>query len=210
MRPGIIFHEVFGLSQAVREEDIFLLLGIGFCLTTIAYLALSQRQRDLLYSQLRIRGRKVATASTPPRSLSPEKSTPSNAPPVSTEYVDSFPPSRRQALIKIAETLPAKQKESIGELEIDQELFSHSILPFAANWSECSGSKYTPTGFSVDEIKALGDFPDYAELSGVPLPSPYHEFDIDKALARPYRPFRWAYHQTMCTLSICITAYCRC
>lgn len=56
---------------------------------------------------------------------------------------------------------------------------------------------YTPTEFSTEEIKALGEFPDYATLSGVPLPRPYHEFDIKKALPRPYRPFRWNYHQTM-------------
>ena len=33
------------------------------------------------------------------------------------------------------------------------------------------------------------------------MPQPYHGFDIDKARSRPYRPFRWAYHQTMCMLS---------
>jgi len=48
------------------------------------------------------------------------------------------------------------------------------------------------------EIAAYGDFPDYASLSGVPLPSEYKGFDITKALPRPYRPFRWVYHQTMC------------
>lgn len=49
-----------------------------------------------------------------------------------------------------------------------------------------------------DEIAAYGRFPDYAALSGVPLPTAYPKFDIIKALPRPYRPFRWAYHQTMC------------
>ncbi|TKX27327.1 hypothetical protein C1H76_0164 [Elsinoe australis] len=49
----------------------------------------------------------------------------------------------------------------------------------------------------MSEIKALGDFPDYAKLSGVPLPTPYATFDIDTAKPRPYRPLRWAYHQTM-------------
>lgn len=60
----------------------------------------------------------------------------------------------------------------------------------------------TVCGFSVDEIKALEDFPDYAELSGVSLPTPYPEFDIEKALPRPYRPFRWAYHQTICKFNL--------
>lgn len=57
---------------------------------------------------------------------------------------------------------------------------------------------YTATEFSNHEIKALGDFPDYAALSGVPLPKAYPEFDINKAKPKPYRPFRWVYHQTMC------------
>lgn len=41
------------------------------------------------------------------------------------------------------------------------------------------------------------EFPDYFALSGVPLPQPVEEFDIDKAKPRPYRPFRWDYHQHM-------------
>lgn len=55
----------------------------------------------------------------------------------------------------------------------------------------------TATGFTVEEIKRLGDFPDYATLSGVPLPQPYKDFDIANAQPRPYRPLRWPYHQTM-------------
>lgn len=55
------------------------------------------------------------------------------------------------------------------------------------------------TNRSKDEIDSYGDFPDYAALSGVSLPQPYAEFDITKALPRPYRPFRWVYHQTMCS-----------
>ncbi|KAJ4488394.1 hypothetical protein J3R30DRAFT_3280163 [Lentinula aciculospora] len=38
---------------------------------------------------------------------------------------------------------------------------------------------------------------DYYKLSGVPAPNPLPDFDVDKAKARPYRPFRWSYHQTM-------------
>ena len=57
-------------------------------------------------------------------------------------------------------------------------------------------------GFTMEEIRALGDFPDYATLSGVPLPEAYPEFDIRTAKPRPFRPVRWAYHQTMCTLKV--------
>ncbi|KAJ7632220.1 hypothetical protein FB45DRAFT_746378 [Roridomyces roridus] len=40
--------------------------------------------------------------------------------------------------------------------------------------------------------------PDYFTLTGVRRPKPVpSDFDIDKAKARPYRPFRWEYHQTM-------------
>ncbi|KAK6532732.1 hypothetical protein TWF281_006908 [Arthrobotrys megalospora] len=51
---------------------------------------------------------------------------------------------------------------------------------------------YTPT-----QIAAIGRFPSYASLTGVPPPTPYHTFNITTAKPRPYRPFRWAYHQTM-------------
>ena len=42
--------------------------------------------------------------------------------------------------------------------------------------------------------------PDYSKLTGFPAPKPIHHFDIDSAKPRPYRPFRWAYHQNMCEL----------
>ncbi|KAI6129173.1 hypothetical protein EDD17DRAFT_1775687 [Pisolithus thermaeus] len=39
--------------------------------------------------------------------------------------------------------------------------------------------------------------PDYAKLTGVPAPKPLPNFDLDTAKSRPYRPFRWEYHQNM-------------
>ncbi|KAG6902067.1 hypothetical protein C0995_004765 [Termitomyces sp. Mi166 len=42
-----------------------------------------------------------------------------------------------------------------------------------------------------------GALPGYAQLSGVPLPNSLWDFDVKTAKARPYRPFRWDYHQTM-------------
>ena len=59
-----------------------------------------------------------------------------------------------------------------------------------------------PTGFrpkTKAERNQLGLYPDYAELSGVPWPEAYVDFDPQRALPRPYRPFRWPYHQTMGT-----------
>lgn len=67
-----------------------------------------------------------------------------------------------------------------------------------ADSKSCEATQYTPMGFSKRDIQQLGKFPNYATLSGIPLPSPFPDFDIDKALPRPYRPFRWNYHQTMC------------
>ncbi|KAJ3815730.1 hypothetical protein EV368DRAFT_70671 [Lentinula lateritia] len=49
---------------------------------------------------------------------------------------------------------------------------------------------YTPQLFLYGSI-------DYFKLSGVPPPKPLLNFNVDKARARPYRPFRWSYHQTM-------------
>jgi hypothetical protein len=39
---------------------------------------------------------------------------------------------------------------------------------------------------------------DYFKLTDVPAPKPLPDFNVDNALPRPYRPFRWKYHQTMC------------
>lgn len=97
--------------------------------------------------------------------------------------------------------MPQADGGNLVDVEIEKMMTSDMMMPYEANYTEVDGSKHTPTGFSVDEINALGDFPDYAELSGVPLPEPYPNFDIDKALPRPYRPFRWTYHQTMCMLT---------
>ncbi|KAJ6500454.1 hypothetical protein C8R45DRAFT_819765 [Mycena sanguinolenta] len=38
---------------------------------------------------------------------------------------------------------------------------------------------------------------DYFALAGVRAPVPLLDFDVDTTKARPYRPFRWEYHQTM-------------
>lgn len=39
--------------------------------------------------------------------------------------------------------------------------------------------------------------PDYFALCDIAPPTPLPDFNIDKAKPRPYRPFRWDYHQTM-------------
>ncbi|KAL2868533.1 heme-dependent oxidative N-demethylase family protein [Aspergillus lucknowensis] len=155
----------------------------GLCLLTISGRI---QGRPLICRIVRLSNRKTSTSETPPRLASPEKKplvsqkTPANP-------VDVLPPQRRHVLGALG----------MSYKEIDEEEVRRKILPMTADYGTCQEERYTPTGFSVADVKALGDFPDYAVLSGVPLPEPYRAFDIEKALPRPYRPFRWAYHQTM-------------
>ena len=128
---------------------------------------------------------------------SPETKSSKNVPPP-TDYKCILPPSQRATLPKVAEKYSEVQKSTLVGSYFNELIFRKSIIPFVANYRDCRPSIYTPTGFSIDDIETLGDFPDYAELSGVPLPEIYQGFQIETACPRPYRPFRWAYHQTMC------------
>lgn len=181
-------------------ERSFPILLVAICFAVLTSLVFNRRQREVVLGTFRIRVRRASSANTPPRSLSPEKKPPSNTPPTSTEFVNTFPPNRRDALAAVADRLPPGQRQALGDLKFDEEIMKQNLMSFFEDFRECDDSKYTAAGVSLKEVRALGDFPDYAELSGVPLPDPYEGFDIDKALARPYRPFRWAYHQTMCKL----------
>lgn len=183
-------------------EPNFLYASIVICLCTISYLSLNQSQREVIITRLRLRRRRPSSADTPPRSLSPSKTIkikdlPSNSLPKANEYVTSFPDSRRHVLADLATSLSTKQQSELGDLKFDQAGFPQSLLSWEEDYRKADPSKYSYAGFSVKEIKALGDFPDYARLSGVPLPNAYENFNVDKAKPRPYRPFRWAYHQTM-------------
>ncbi|SLM34138.1 alpha--mannosyltransferase [Lasallia pustulata] len=177
---------------------ILVAFAIGIVLSNLALFVLSKSQRQSLFTWISTspRGRRASTAKTPPRSLSPETKVPNNGP-APVAYNDIFPPSSREALAKAAATLPPAQRGKLKGLEVSQVEFKKNIIPWAANYQECGPSTYTPMEISIEEVKALADFPDYAELSGVPLPEEYEEFDMEKAKPRPYRPFRWAYHQTM-------------
>lgn len=181
-----------------KALDSAWVIAFFLLVTAATCLAVNKSQRNALVKDVRLRGRKKSTAKTPPQSISPEKSATGSL----SIFVDVLPPPRREALTKIEGKRSRTAAQEVNEKEIREH-----ILPMTADYRTAEADRYTPTGFSVQEIKELGDFPDYATLSGVPLPNPYHEFDIDKARPRPYRPFRWAYHQTMCTwtyLSIAI------
>lgn len=183
------------------DERTLLWIGLSLCVGIITYLSLSQKQKDIVFTRLRLRGRRASSANTPPRSLSPDKKEPVNSPLKSSEYVTAFPPLTRDALVQVKAALPKAQQDAMGDLSFDEKTWSKSVLDFDEDFRKCDPNKYIFTGYKVQEVRALGDFPDYSTLSGVPLPEPYHEHDITKARARPYRPFRWTYHQTMCMYS---------
>jgi hypothetical protein len=167
------------------SSALSLFLGVTFITLSIFSFVRSYQRRHVLLDRLYLRRRRVSGSSTPPRCLSPEKQPLENN--STPDYSDIFPPCRRHSL-----------GESVSALTVPPSTLKEASLPLTMSYLETKTPMFTPCGFSINEIKALGDFPDYAELSGVPLPQPYHGFDIRKALPRPYRPFRWSYHQTMC------------
>jgi hypothetical protein len=175
------------------------ILGIAFAIVTVSYFALNHKQRALLLSRFGL-DRQHRSPWAPQESPSPAKRElfEKHALPIGQEYKDTFPPSRRPALAELTDnrfSVGGKSGKGLSELPHKTD----KSLPDDRNVLAPQYKKYTtPTGFTVEEIKALGNFPDYATLSGVPLPTPYTGFDIKTAMSRPYRPFRWPYHQTMC------------
>jgi hypothetical protein len=178
------------------EGGLYYLLGLTFVLSSTLYLLISKRRREIVLDRLRLRRRRTSGARTPPRSFSFQKDESDflNEP----AYKDVFPPSRRLALAEAAPEFATRFPVLTGSLLQSTADKRPKCIPIDVPFDEADPEALSPTEISVEEIKALGDFPDYATLSGVPLPKPYPEFDIKKALPRPYRPFRWAYHQTMC------------
>ncbi|TVY40985.1 hypothetical protein LOCC1_G003569 [Lachnellula occidentalis] len=177
-------------------------LGVFFLLSSLAILVVGKKQRAAVLERLHISRRRASGASTPPRSLSPDKKTGgtqgSSLPTSSTDFVNAFPPSRRLVLPELAKTASPENAKILLATDPDAEILVKEALPTTRAYDlQNATPKYTPTGFSTAEIKAMGDFPAYDLLSGVPLPTPYANFDPTKAVMRPYRPFRWAYHQTM-------------
>ena len=153
------------------------------------------------------RGRRSSASKTPPRSVSPENKVPNNGPsPV--DYNDIFPPSARDTLATVLEDVPAEQRAQFWRGELQEAEFRKGQIPLEADFRTCGPATYTAMGWSIGEIRALGDFPNYAKLSGVPLPKSYPECKVEKAIPRSYRPFRWAYHQTMCGSLSSVLAIC--
>lgn len=162
---------------------------------TITLISLKKPQRDIVL-------KRFGLAQDPTRPSTPTLEKQPLSKPLaesSSDLASALPPSQRDQLKKLAPTLPPSQQKALGNpSSFDQKTYEKSLLTFEENYRTADDSKYVYSGFSVREVKALGDFPDYSFFSDVPMPKPYPEFDIDKAKARPYRPFRWGYHQTMC------------
>ena len=175
---------------------LFLLLGVAFVISSLTLFALNKNRRAVVLDRLHFRRRRSSGSKTPPRSLSPDKMQCENIP--APDYKDVFPPSRRFTLGEIQSDLPSILNKPLSVLASSPPESRKACIPLTTSYQDPTSTIFTPTEFSVEEVRALGDFPDYATLSGVPLPQPYHNFDINKARPRPYRPFRWAYHQTMC------------
>ncbi|KIW02114.1 uncharacterized protein PV09_06605 [Verruconis gallopava] len=174
------------------ERSHLILLGSAFAVSSALILLLSKKRREIVFRRLPIRRRVSSSAATPPRSLSPEKK-----PVTESDYSDVYPPSRRFTLRTVAPHIAEKSPKPDGGIFSGTDEKKPLQAPLDVPFADWDPKTYTPTEFSKEEIEALGDFPDYATLSGVPLPEPYKEFVIEKSQPRPYRPFRWAYHQTM-------------
>lgn len=177
------------------------IFGLGAILTLISIVFLNlhpKTRRDILI-RLGLQESRIELF-TPPKSLVPEKQglPDSNVPPSPPTYGDVFPPHRRRALAGLSSEALRGTGKSAKELSEREPDYSRLTPDKHVCDSTEKLDHTTATGFTIEEIKRLGDFPDYATLSGVPLPQPYEEFDIKAAKPRPYRPLRWAYHQTMC------------
>lgn len=179
-----------------------ILLTIGGALTLISalYILLNPRARNDILNRLGLQRSKTTEIFTPPKDLTPEKQglPTSNAPPSPPTYGDVFPPHRREALAELLPDALSGDGNSAKAASVLPSDYSKLTPDKAICNADDKLGHTTATGFTVEEIRRLGDFPDYATLSGVPLPLPYKEFDIKTAKPRPYRPLRWAYHQTMC------------
>ncbi|KAI9804437.1 MAG: hypothetical protein M1825_001336 [Sarcosagium campestre] len=165
-------------------NDMISLFGLALIALSIVYISLNQKQQETLLQYLHFNRRRSSASKIPTRSPSPEKKDGKGSTLI-TDYRDVFPPSRRSSLANV----PAFSTEQAKKLKITTpapEQTKTAIAPLDTPLEDLNSPAFTPTEFSHEDIKALGDFPDYAQLSGVPLPQPWPEFDINKAIARPY------------------------
>lgn len=176
-------------------------------LAILFFLAVRNSPQEAAWRRWRLQQRRTSGATTPPRSiahnvnaqlpLSDSKQIHSHKS-ANSDYISIFPPSRRHTLSDARKGIPSQETTSSlnEDTKVDCSSDANTRTTTPLNDGHVN-TKYTVTGFSIEDLENLGDFPSYDALSGVPLPPPYNDFDHTKALPRPYRPFRWAYHQTM-------------
>jgi hypothetical protein len=178
---------------------IAIALGALFVGSAVTILIFDNKQRHVVLRRFDVRRRRATGSLTRPRCLSPEKQgLPLNKASSTPDFSDAFPPSRREALASLPSDAMHGPVKTARELSVLPPGYQKRV-PSEEVWDfDKLTNGVTATGFTLNEIQRLGDFPDYSALSGVPLPEEYVGFDITKAKARPFRPLRWAYHQTMC------------
>ncbi|KAK5174826.1 uncharacterized protein LTR77_001909 [Saxophila tyrrhenica] len=196
-RPTELISLTYGLSLAESMEVLLLLFLSAFLIASVFFVAVIPGRRAILLDRFQTSKQKASVSLTPPRLITPHEKQRPVRNTSQPQYADVFPPHRRLALAD----LPSDALKGSGatglELSKLSPDYSKPVPDKAVSNSDELLDRTTPTGYSVAEIKRLGDFPDYASLSGIPLPTAYEAFNIDTAMPRPYRPYRWPYHQTM-------------
>ncbi|GAW13954.1 hypothetical protein ANO14919_033460 [Xylariales sp. No.14919] len=150
---------------------------VAICLSIVALLALRSPPKYVIFRRFGF-----TRGSSRPNTPTLEKQ-PLPKPLASyiSNLVTAFPPSQRDKLKELAPSLSLAQQKVLGNLSFTQTTFERSLLRLEEDYNYADDSNFVYSGFSVREIKVLGDFPDYSTLSGVPMPNPYLDFDIDKA-----------------------------
>ncbi|KAM0440663.1 hypothetical protein ACHAQK_005637 [Fusarium lateritium] len=165
------------LPETFHPHTVHTVVAVSFCVTVCTCLGLLAHA---LVHKRKTLSRYTYRSSPPPEPI--KKAAPA-------DYTKVYPPSQRHVL---SEILPDFQADNV-----DLSVTPRPLLRLDESYRHAVPTSFNFTGFSVDEIRRLGNFPDYSKLSGVPLPEPLKNFDVNTAMPRPYRPFRWAYHQTM-------------
>lgn len=155
-----------------------------FLATIYTYLPrISFHQRRLLKNTVTS---KEHTNSARPASTA-RKSTLSN-------YSKVFPPSRRSVVTNYLSHFHNIYTQTEHD---DRSILAKKLLPTIHEGSSPLQPESSILDFTAQEIRDIGDLPQYDILTGVRLPEPYQDFNHTTALPRPYRPFRWGYQQNM-------------
>ncbi|KAF1917236.1 hypothetical protein BDU57DRAFT_470685, partial [Ampelomyces quisqualis] len=120
--------------------NIAWLLITAFVASSIYFFILQRGKRDSVLTRLHISRRRDSGAKTPPRSLSPSKKQVQGL--ANVNYVDTFPPSRHQALAGM---------DGFPSLECLEQLpftWSDKMVPLETSYMDAEDDMYMPCGFS--------------------------------------------------------------